>query len=185
MKTMFRKPSGRLRALALAVLPFLAVCATACDKDVHDFKGMYSSKTSGSLVLQKAIPSALDTLHLPETMTVTLTPESGQMRISPIKDDNDHNLLVSINLLAGDALSFKAKGKDGHIVLEPTPNERYIQANVSADTKMTVGILTGGEGQLYDDVIVFDLTYQGMGLYQGVPYSIAESHVSCVATANE
>lgn len=184
MKTMFRTPSGRLATLILALLPLLAVC-TSCDKDVRDFKGMYSSKTSGSLVLQKAIPSALDTLHLPETMTVTLTPESGQMRISPIEDDNDHNLLVSINLLAGDALSFKAKGKDGHIVLEPTTSARYIQANVSADVKMTVGILTDGQGQLYDDVIVFDLTYQGMGLYQGVPYSIAESHVSCVATANE
>lgn len=185
MKTMFRKPSGRLRALALAVLPLLTVCLTACDKDVRQFKGAYSSKTSGSLVLQKAIPSALDTLHLPDTITVALTPESGQMRIAEIKDDNDYNLLVSLNLLNGDALSFRAKAQDGNISLETTPHERYIQANVSTNLKMTVGIKTGGHGRIYDDVIVFDLDYQGSGKYLGIPYSIIDSHVSCVATANE
>lgn len=181
---MFRTPSGRLTALALALWPLLTVC-TSCNKDVRQFKGAYSSKTSGSLVLQKAIPSAFDTLHLPDTMTVSLTPESGQMRIAEIKDDKDYNLLVSMNLLAGDALSFRAKAKDGDIHLEPTTNERYIQANVSSNVKMTVGVKTGGHGRIYEDVIVFDLDYQGFGQYNGVPYRIIDSRVNCVATANE
>ncbi|MDE7149605.1 MAG: hypothetical protein K2O01_04260 [Bacteroidales bacterium] len=184
MKTMFYEKTKRATAWALALLPLLTVC-TSCDKDTRQFKGAYSSKTSGSLVLQKAIPSALDTLNLPDTMTVSLTPESGQMRIAEIKDNADYNLLVSLNLLAGDALSFRAKAEDGGIILETTPYERYIQANVSTDVKMTLGIMTGGRGRIYDDVIVFDLDYQGLGLYNGVPYTVIDSRVSCIATLNE
>lgn len=184
MKPMFLEKTRQAVALALALLPLLTVC-TSCNKDVRQFKGAYSSKTSGSLVLQKAIPAALDTLHLPDTMTVSLSPESGQMRIAEIKDDPDYNLLVSVNLLAGDALSFRAKAEDGAIQLETTPHERYIQANISANAKMTIGVTTGGHGRIYEDVIVFDLDYEGFGLYNGIPYSIIESRVNCVATSNE
>lgn len=82
------------------------------------------------------IPAALDTLHLPDTLTVVLTPESGQMRIAAIKDDpDDYNLMISINLLAGDAMSFRAKTDDKRLTLETATHERYIQANVSANAK--------------------------------------------------
>lgn len=184
MKTMFCKRTGQALILCLTLLPLLAVC-TSCDKEIRQFKGAYSSKTSGNLLLHKAIPNELDTLHMPETMTVSLSPESGQMRISEIKDAKDgYNLMVSINLLGGDALSFRAKAENDSITLEPLPHVRYIQANVTSEIQMPLGITVSGGGRLYDDVIVFVLDYQGGGLYNNVPYVITESHVDCVATSN-
>lgn len=185
MKMMFSSKTGGAAALAIALWSILSLC-TACDKDVRQFKGAYSSKTSGSLVLRKAISAEQDSLLLPDTLTVSLSPESGQMRISEIKDDQDgYNLLVSVNLLGGDALSFRAKADGDDITLETTPHERYLQANISGNLKMTLGVTTGGSGRIYDDVIVFALDYQGGGHYLNVPYVIIDSHVDCIATSNE
>ncbi|MDE6112769.1 MAG: hypothetical protein K2G46_05100, partial [Bacteroidales bacterium] len=87
MKTIFGKSIG----LALALWPLLTLC-TACDKDVRQFTGTYSSKTSGLLTLRKTSEAGLGA----DTLTVSLSPESGQMRISEIKDDKEgYNLLVS------------------------------------------------------------------------------------------
>ena len=181
MKTMFGKGIG----LALALWPLLTLC-TACDKDVRQFTGTYSSKTSGLLTLRKTSTAGLGA----DTLTVSLSPESGQMRISEIKDDKDgYNLLVSVNLLGGDALSFRAKAKDGKISLETTPHERFVQARdgsgSSSSNQMTLSVTTSGSGQLYDDVIVFALDYQGGGTYNRGDYVIMESRVDCIATANE
>lgn len=186
MKTMFGKRSGQAVALALALWPLLTLC-TACDKDVRQFTGTYSSKTSGLLTLHKTSTGGLGA----DTLTVSLTPESGQMRISEIKDDPDgYNLLVSVNLLGGDALSFRAKAKDGQITLETTPHEHFVQArdgsnSSSSSNQMTLSVTTGGTGRLYDDVIVFSLDYRGGGTYNRSDYVIAESRVDCIATANE
>lgn len=181
MKMMFCKKIGRLAALVMALLPLLTVC-TSCDKDVRQFTGTYSSKTSGLLTLRKTSTAGLGA----DTLTVSLTPESGQMRISAIKDDPDgYNLLVSINLLGGDALSFRAKAEDGQITLETTPHERFVQARDGSNNQMTLSVTTGGSGQLYDDVIVFTLDYQGGGTYNRGDYVIMESRVDCIATANE
>ncbi|MDE6113223.1 MAG: hypothetical protein K2G46_07455, partial [Bacteroidales bacterium] len=100
-----------------------------------------------------------------------------------------YNLLVSVNLLGGDALSFRAKAKDGKISLETTPHERFVQARdgsgSSSSNQMTLSVTTSGSGQLYDDVIVFALDYQGGGTYNRGDYVIMESRVDCIATANE
>ncbi len=181
MKTMFGKRTGRAVALVLALWPLLTLC-TSCDKDTRQFTGAYSSKTSGLLTLRKTSETGLGA----DTLTVSLTPESGQMRISQIKDDKDgYNLLVSVNLLGGDALSFRAKAKDGQITLETTPHERFVQTRDDSNNQITLSVTTGGSGQLYDDVIVFSLDYQGGGTYNRGDYVIAESRVDCIATANE
>lgn len=181
MNMMFCKKIGRVTALVMALLPFLTVC-TSCDKDVRQFTGTYSSKTSGLLTLRKTSTTGTGA----DTLTVSLTPESGQMRISEIKDDKDgYNLLVSVNLLGGDALSFRAKAKDGQITLETTPHERFVQTRDGGNNQMTLSVTTGGSGQLYDDVIVFALDYRGGGTYNRGDYVIMESRVDCIATANE
>lgn len=181
MNMMFCKKIGRVTALVMALLPFLTVC-TSCDKDVRQFTGTYSSKTSGLLTLRKTSATGPGA----DTLTVSLTPESGQMRISEIKDDKDgYNLLVSVNLLGGDALSFRAKAKDGQITLETTPHERFVQTRDGGNNQMTLSVTTGGSGQLYDDVIVFALDYRGGGTYNRGDYVIMESRVDCIATANE
>lgn len=183
MKMMFCKKIRRMAALLMALLPLLAVC-TSCDKDIRQFTGSYSSKTSGQLTLRKTSTTGLGA----DTLTVSLSPESGQMRISEIKDDKDgYNLLVSVNLLGGDALSFRAKAKDGQITLETTPHERFVQARDgnNSNNQMTLSVTTGGSGQLYDDVIVFTLDYQGGGTYNRGNYVIMDSRVDCIATANE
>lgn len=156
---------------------------TSCSKEQKLYKGSYSFKTSGTLVLWDQGNTANDTaLFSSDTLSATLVSESGQMNVVA-KDKGSGQMVVTMNVLGGDAVSFQADpGEDG-IVLRPKERKVMIRTNELMEQRVTVSV--SGVGVRYGNILLFDLDYQGYVDQGGITYKIIGSEVECVAERNE
>lgn len=176
----------------------------SCEKEgTARFKGNYSFKTSGYIEIEKSdnlavVPgSRLDTLilNLPDVMSLSVGTESGQMDISEVDPENGR-ILITMNVTGGDIVVLYARVENGKISIEP--KKRFI--NIISGVAGTVAIegissadintiqsevVVSGEGVMYDNIILFDLKYEGWCNYAGVKYRITHSSIDCRAKVNE
>lgn len=161
---------------ALAVVAsLLSFCS--CEKEgVKLFDGNYSFKTSGILTIErtaKDFPDGNRTFKLP------LTSESGQMNI--IKT-GDNSVIVTMNIVGGDALVFNGKAEGKVLTLDPAV--RFLSFRDGANT-VSLEITVSGTAEKHDDVAIFTLEYTGGGETTLYDYKILASEVKCVAKLNE
>lgn len=194
---------------ALAVVAsLLSFCS--CEKEgVKLFDGNYSFKTSGILTIERTakvsesdaseeIPARasesgntewpdIDLPDLPDvnfpdgnrTFKLPLTSESGQMNI--IKT-GDNSVIVTMNIVGGDALVFNGKAEGKVLTLDPAV--RFLSFRDGANT-MSLEITVSGTAEKHDDVAIFTLEYTGGGETTLYDYKILASEVKCVAKLNE
>lgn len=163
-----------------------SLLALSCAKEgTKLYTGSYSFKTSGSITLSGAGDG---------NMTLNLPTESGIMDI--VETDREAGeMIVTMNVLGGDILIFDATAREDGIVLKPM--KRYIGITLpgtdSGSTILGSGIGTykgeisiSGRGKRYDDLIIFNLVYDGkLSFDDGEDLSISGSDVRCRAKKNE
>lgn len=194
---------------ALAVVAsLLSFCS--CEKEgVKLFDGNYSFKTSGILTIERTAkvsePDAsaeisarasdngntgwpdIDLPDIPDvdfpdgnrTFKLPLTSESGQMNI--IKT-GDNSVIVTMNVVGGDALVFSGKAEGKVLTLDPAV--RFVSFRDGANT-VSLEITVSGTAEKHDDVAIFTLEYTGGGETTLYDYKILASEVKCVAKLNE
>lgn len=156
---------------------------SSCSKDLDRYKGSYSFKTSGDLVL-KVVEVASDTLSVSagDTLTLPLSNEWGQMNVV-VRDKSDKTMLVTMDVMGGEATAFEAEATESHITL--LPKQRYITVQILNNITQRTLVTVTGEGERYGNVLLFKLDYSGTLNALSGKYEILESKVECVAERNE
>lgn len=172
---------------ALAVVAsLLSFCS--CEKEgVKLFDGNYSFKTSGILTIERTAKvsesdASAGILDIPDgnrTFRLALTSESGQMNV--IKT-GDNSVIVTMNIVGGDALVFNGKAEGKVLTLDPAV--RFLSFRDGANT-VSLEITVSGTAEKHDDVAIFTLEYTGGGETTLYDYKILASEVKCVAKLNE
>lgn len=156
--------------LLFAAVSFLS----SCTKDnLGGFGGNYTFKTGGYVTLAPMMSSGTE-------ITMALQSESGQMDI--MDNGGNGNVLITMNILGGTALVINAMVQDG--VLTLAPFTRIATLMQSQDESLGAQVTISGTAKKIDNMIVFDLTYQGVTAIGGMPYSISSSHVEQIAKEN-
>lgn len=172
---------------ALAVVVSL-MSLISCEKEgVKLFDGNYSFKTSGILTVERTAKvsesdASAGILDIPDgnrTFRLALTSESGQMNI--IKT-GDNSVIVTMNVVGGDAFVFSGKAEGKVLTLDPAV--RFVSFRDGANT-VSLEITVSGTAEKHDDVAVFTLEYTGGGETTLYDYKILASEVKCVAKLNE
>lgn len=172
---------------ALAVVVSL-MSLISCEKEgVKLFDGNYSFKTSGILTVERTAKvsesdASAGILDIPDgnrTFRLALTSESGQMNV--IKT-GDNSVIVTMNVVGGDALVFSGKAEGKVLTLDPAV--RFLSFRDGANT-VSLEITVSGTAEKHDDVAIFTLEYTGGGETTLYDYKILASEVKCVAKLNE
>lgn len=172
---------------ALAVVVSL-MSLISCEKEgVKLFDGNYSFKTSGILTVERTAKvsesdASAGILDIPDgnrTFRLALTSESGQMNV--IKT-GDNSVIVTMNIVGGDALVFNGKAEGKVLTLDPAV--RFLSFRDGANT-VSLEITVSGTAEKHDDVAIFTLEYTGGGETTLYDYKILASEVKCVAKLNE
>lgn len=156
---------------------------SSCSKDLDRYKGSYSFKTSGDLVL-KVVEVASDTLSVSagDTLTLPLSNEWGQMNVV-VRDKSDKTMLVTMDVMGGEATAFEAEATESYITL--LPKQRYITVQILNNITQRTQVTVTGKGERYGNVLLFKLDYSGTLNALSGKYEILESKVECVAERNE
>ena len=163
-----------LTALALLLL----VCA--CSKSgPAEFKGYYSFKTGGSLVFSGTVIGIRG--YHDTTFVRHLVAESGQMHV--LQEEGD-KMIVTMNITGGDPVVFNASVSGDVLKLEPTSRSALVSPALGNET-IRGDFTVSGEGRKYDNMILFDLDYEGTIPILGFEGEVSSSDVRCIATENE
>ena len=140
-------------------------------------------------------PEYQDTVitHFPDSSSVSISTESGQMDITEIGGDR---VLVTMNCTGGDLIVYYATVRGDEIILEPTRRKSDMDLGITSisgsddefsydETSVKADILVSGTGRRYDNIILFDLDYTGSYTYNSILYNIYGCDVHCRAKVNE
>lgn len=168
------------RLVRIAAVTALAVLsAVSCTKEgPRRFEGNYTFKTGGTLSFREAGNEGASVTK------VSLSSESGQMDIIET-GKGDGEMIVTMNILSGGVVTFTAKAEGKAITL--LPSERTISVRLGNGELSTVSadVSVSGTGERYDNIVVFDLEYEGGYVRNDTEYIIVDSSVECVAKLND
>ena len=166
-----------LFAPALTLLLALTALCSCSKEGTELFEGYYSYKLSGEITLTQIVDET-DTVTVPEVLTLSLTPESGQMNILT-RDKDGGKMVITLNAMGGDATTFEASVEDGKLVIPAS--DKYFSSEL---LKFKLSI--SGEGSKLSDMVLMDLTAAETEIsYLGRNYTLTDSKITCVATSND
>ena len=159
----------------MAAVAVSVVLTVSCTKEgAPRFKGNYTFKTSGTITVRPSGDEAA------ETVRISLSDESGQMYILN-KDDGMDRVLITMNAMLGSANTMEGTARDGVITLSPSRRHQQVMDELES-IKFEVEVT--GEGRKYDDVVVFELSYDGQAEGTRYNYRIVDSDIECIAREN-
>ncbi len=169
-----------MKRLFLVLIATLAL--TSCHKSgVSLFEGDYSFKTSGEISIN--VEGQIDTLdvNIPASLDVSLANDVGQLNICASGKENGQ-VIVVMNYLNGDVVV--TSGTCNGNTLELSTFQRNVLPVSVSSLLSNFSILVSGTGRMYDDMIVFDMSYKGKASIGTVSYKIKEKDVKMVAYRN-
>lgn len=133
--------------------------------------------------------------EFPDSTTISISTESGQMDITEI-DRSTGDMVITMNVTGGDMVVYYAVAEGDKIVL--TPQDRHFSLGTASAhigtvdeawdvdaTSMEADVTVSGTGVRYDNIILFDLKYDGTYTYNDIKYDILDSKIDCRAKLNE
>ncbi len=138
---------------------FIILCGliafTSCQKrSTQLFRGDYSFKTSGSVILDE-----IDAEDEPSSYTVSLPNEIGQLEISELGSGKD-SVLVVMNTMGGEVVVSHALCKDNEIFLRDYKKNTLLFTGDSITLKNDLRV--SAKGQMYEDnTLILNMTYEG------------------------
>jgi hypothetical protein len=138
--------------LALCCLMALAACQK---KNAPLFRGDYSFKTSGSVVLDEIVTDG----EKGDSFTVSLPNEIGQLEISDLDNGKD-SVLVVMNTMGGEVIVTRALCQDNKIFLCDFTKNTLLFTGDSITLKNEVRVQASG--QMYENnMLIINMIYDG------------------------
>ena len=168
---------------AISFLTAIAAVITlsSCQKEEgYEFKGAYSYKLSGTIVMVGEPLEEGSTSLAPDTISLNLNSETGAMNIVSASEGG---FLVTLNPLLGDLSSFEAEISEGKLIFKPTL--RRFKADIDDSVSSSYYVFTlSGQGERLENLLYATFEAEGQITHLGRNYSVSESRIELVATAN-
>ena len=160
---------------------FALLAFSSCQKGgMRLFRGDYSYKTSGAVVLEEIVPDG-DSIQ-PVSFTVTLPNEIGQLEISDM-GNNDDSLLVVMNTMGGEVIVTQAYCDGREIFLQDFPKNALFFMGDSIALKNEIRVQA--TGQMYEDnTIILNMIYDGEAETVNRDYRVHGDNIRMAATRN-
>lgn len=164
----------------MVILALMALSSCG-KKGVNLFVGDYSFKTSGELAF--TMSSGYGGIDLPASLNVSMSTDIGQLNISASDKKNDE-VVVVINYFNGDVVVTTGTCNGNTIVLDAYQRSA-LPVTVTTLMNTTPSITVSGTGQMFDDdMIVFDMTYNGSVTLGETTYRVKDKDIKMVAYRN-
>lgn len=124
-----------------------------------------------------------DTIDIRDTVfNRYLSPESGQMHILGA---GGNDVKLTMNITGGNPVVFDGSADNECVSLYPVKRQVGILPDGEDDGQSVSFLLTvSGKGRKYENMVLFDLDYQGKYDYEDMSGEISSSNVNCIATEN-
>ena len=161
----------------------LSVCClmvmVACQKkNAPLFRGDYSFKTSGSVVLNEIVSEGEEG----DSFTVSLPNEIGQLEISDLDNGKD-SVLVVMNTMGGEVVVTHALCEDNKIFLKDFTKNTLLFTGDSITLKNEVRVQASG--QMYEDnTIILNMIYDGEAEISERNFTVHGDNIRMAATRN-
>ena len=167
------------KPMMIVVLALLAF--TSCQKSgMRLFRGDYSFKTSGSVVMNEIVPAG-NTME-PVSYIVHLPNEIGQLEISDLGNEKD-SLLVVMNTLGGEVVVTHAYCDGNEIFLKEFTKNTLLFTGDSITLKNEVCVRASG--QLYEDnTLILNMSYDGEAVINDRGFTIHGDNIRMAAKRN-
>ena len=139
----------------LLIICCLLTLAACQKKNAPLFRGDYSFKTSGSVVLDEIV----DDGETGDSFTVSLPNEIGQLEISDLGNGKD-SVLVVMNTMGGEVVVTHAFCQDNEIFLKDFTKNTLLFTGDSLTLKNDLHVKASGK--MYEEnTLILNMTYQG------------------------
>ena len=151
----------------------------ACQKENAPlFRGDYSFKTSGSVVLEEIVADG----ETGDSFTVSLPNEIGQLEISDLGNGKD-SVLVVMNTMGGEVVVTHAFCKDNEIFLRDFKKNTLLFTGDSLTLKNDLRVKASG--QMYEDnTLILNMTYDGEAESNERSFKVYGDDIRMAATRN-
>ncbi|MCQ2135730.1 MAG: hypothetical protein MJY67_02320 [Bacteroidales bacterium] len=170
--------------LAAAVVIMALTCS--CSKNgAAGFCGSYSFKHSGVLTVERdELTRDGEVILEADVITRSLVNESGQMDIVKSSAD-DNSVIITMNIIGGGLVILDASFEDGELII-PEQTRRVSLMSLVANLESTDCLLTvHGSASKVENLIIFNLEYEGDYTEGGRSCHVSQSEISCRAKLNE
>ena len=152
---------------------------TACQKkNAPLFRGDYSFKTSGSVVLDEIVVDD----ETGDSFTVSLPNEIGQLEIKDLDNGKD-SVLVVMNTMGGEVVVTHAFCKDNEIFLRDFKKNTLLFTGDSLTLKNDLRVTASG--QMYEDnTLILNMTYDGEAESNERSFKVYGDDIRMAATRN-
>ena len=166
---------------ALVITFFALLTLASCQKSgMKLFRGDYSYKTSGSVVLDEIVEEG-DGLE-PISLTVSLLNEIGQLEISDLGNEKD-SVLVVMNTMGGAVTVTHALCEGNEIHLKDFTKNALLFSGDSITLKNEVRVQASG--QMYEDnTVILNMVYDGEAETSNRIFRIHGDNIRMVAIRN-
>ena len=167
------------KQILIAIFALLSLAS--CQKSgMQLFRGDYSFKTSGSVVLDEIVPEG-DTIE-PLSFTINLLNEIGQLEISALGNEKD-SLLVVMNTMGGEVIVTHAFCDGNEIILQEFTKNALLFTGDSITLKNEMRVQASG--LMYEDkTIILNMIYEGEAETVNRDFSIYGDNIRLAATRN-
>ena len=159
----------------------ILIAFASCQKSgMHLFRGDYSFKTSGSVTMDEIVPEG--ETYEPESYTVSLPNEIGQLEISALGDDKD-SLLVMMNTMGGEVVVTHALCDGNEIFLKDFTKNTLLFTGDSITLKNEVRVQASG--RMYEDnTLILNMIYDGEAKTSERAFTIHGDNIRMAAIRN-
>ncbi len=145
--------------------------------------GDYSFKTSGEISIKAEAVIDSSNVNIPASLNVNLSSDIGQLNICSSDEKNDQ-VVVVFNYLNGDVVVTNGTCDGNTIEIEEFRHD-FLPVSVTTLFSNNYYINVSGTGQMYDDnMIIFEMKYNGKAKIGSVTYKIKDKDVKIVAYRN-
>ena len=144
-----------MKKIILVICGSLMALAACQKKNAPLFRGDYSFKTSGSVVLDEIVTDG----ETGDKFTVSLPNEIGQLEISDLDNGKD-SVLVVMNTMGGEVIVTRALCQDNKIFLRDFTKNTLLFTGDSITLKNEVRVQA--TGQMYENnTLIINMIYDG------------------------
>jgi uncharacterized Zn ribbon protein len=162
----------------LLIICCLLALAACQKKNAPLFRGDYSFKTSGSVVLEEIVADG----ETGDSFTVSLPNEIGQLEISDLGNGKD-SVLVVMNTMGGEVVVTHAFCKDNEIFLRDFKKNTLLFTGDSLTLKNDLRVKASG--QMYEDnTLILNMTYDGEAESNERSFKVYGDDIRMAATRN-
>lgn len=168
-----------MKRISLFLIAIFVLTTSCQKKEVKTFEGEYFFKTGGYVEISGKATKSDDETSVDTVFTRFLPNEIGQMLIV---QSNPGVYKVTMNVIGSAPIVFDATADGDNMTLAPAERDILVYPSVSMilpDTRMRLSM--GGDGCLYNDMIIFNLNVTGKYDHSFLKGEITKSSVTCIA----